>query len=89
MAQLKSLRNLGVRLGIINDDPRKGPVRFKAVYPKSSPMKPQGLRERSRRVRQIIQGILPFTQLGRKREDALGEYRLAQKNYAPGRRWAP
>lgn len=83
----QGLRSLGGRLGVINDDPVKGPIRFKALFPLVATI-PQGIRERRRRIKQIIFGQIPFAQLGRQRGDALAEYRLAQKNYAPGRRWA-
>lgn len=76
------LRGLKAQLGIVNDDPTKGPVRFRAVYPTLQATPAQGLRERRRRVKQIVLGTIPAAQLG---GDRLAEYHLAKRNYVPVR----
>jgi hypothetical protein len=68
-------------LGIINDDPRKGPVRYRRVTVQRGETIPQGLRERRRRVKQIIFGQIPFAQLG---GDPLTEFGIAKRNALVG-----
>lgn len=67
-------------MGVLNEDPSKGPVRFRALFPPSRGSTPQGRCERLRRVKQIVLGRVPFVQLG---GDPLTEFHLAKKNYQP------
>lgn len=73
----RSHRGLGARLAQL----AKGGLRV--VYPAAVERRPQGLRERRRRVRQIVLGIIPSQAIGLKREDYLAELQLAKKNYSP------
>lgn len=68
-------------LAVLNADPKKGAVRYRRVVVGSEPTIPQGNRERQRRIRQIINGQIPFKQLG---GDPLLTYGEALKEYRPG-----
>lgn len=67
-------RRAGQMLGIVNDDPQKGPRRLRTVHPFSAPKVHDHQRENQRRLKQIAYGRVPFSQL---RGDPFVTYREA------------